>query len=291
MAVTCSALQLSPCASAITSASTPSPTCCSKIKEQRPCLCKYLKDPNLKKFISSPNARKECKPIEFHRLVNKHKTKKNQGLKWVVVVLVVAFGEGSDDGVPRKAIGWVHLVQDVVGVAKITVLLMALAGCCNHSIIQNSFGNSLSCRFRFESLSLDLAPGGVGCVFIKWLQHADVKDRMEMAAPPMRRINFIIDSGDVYPSSFGHQHIIFLPKLSSFIALDQFQQLLGNRVHSKALPDLLSDVDGNSATVSDHVRSLAQEATPERRFLHFSAGASVRLGFEPNSTLLLGGRV
>ncbi|KAK3002158.1 hypothetical protein RJ639_021198 [Escallonia herrerae] len=44
-------------------------------------------------------------------------------------------------------------------------------------------------------------------------------------------------------------------------------------------------------TVSDHVRSLAQEATPERRFLHFSTGASVRLGFEPNSTLLLGRRV
>ncbi|KAK2974696.1 hypothetical protein RJ640_021911 [Escallonia rubra] len=58
MAVTCSALQLSPCASAIMSATTPSPTCCSKIKEQRPCLCKYLKDPNLKKFISSPNAKK-----------------------------------------------------------------------------------------------------------------------------------------------------------------------------------------------------------------------------------------
>ncbi|KAK3004278.1 hypothetical protein RJ639_019883 [Escallonia herrerae] len=44
-------------------------------------------------------------------------------------------------------------------------------------------------------------------------------------------------------------------------------------------------------TVSDHMRALAQEATPERRFLHFSTGASVRLSFEPNSTLLLGRRV
>ncbi|KAK2997633.1 hypothetical protein RJ639_025172, partial [Escallonia herrerae] len=70
------------------------------------------------------------------------------------------------------------------------VLLMAFAGSYNHSIIQNSFGNSFSCCFGFESLSLDLAPGGVGCVFIEWLQHADVKDGMELAAPPMRRINF-----------------------------------------------------------------------------------------------------
>ncbi|KAK2978759.1 hypothetical protein RJ640_013034 [Escallonia rubra] len=60
----------------------------------------------------------------------------------------------------------------------------------------------------------------------------------------------IINSGDVYPSSFGHQQTIFLPKLSSFTALDQFQQLLGNEVPGKGLPDLLSDVDGNSATPS-----------------------------------------
>ncbi|KAK3028525.1 hypothetical protein RJ639_038593 [Escallonia herrerae] len=76
------------------------------------------------------------------------------------------------------------------------VLLMAFAGSYNHSIIQNSFGNSLSCCFGFESLSLDLAPGGVGYVFIEWLQHADVKDGMELAAPPMRRINFLMALGD-----------------------------------------------------------------------------------------------
>ncbi|KAK2987591.1 hypothetical protein RJ640_027892 [Escallonia rubra] len=62
----------------------------------------------------------------------------------------------------------------------------------------------------------------------------------------------IINSGDVYPSSFGHQQTIFLPKLSSFTALDQFQQLLGNRVPGKGLPDLLSDVDGNSAVCSNN---------------------------------------
>ncbi|KAK7357747.1 hypothetical protein VNO80_17043 [Phaseolus coccineus] len=57
-AVTCNALQLSACASAITSPGTPSSACCSKLKEQRPCLCQYLKDPNLKRLVNSPNARK-----------------------------------------------------------------------------------------------------------------------------------------------------------------------------------------------------------------------------------------
>ncbi|KAM7484592.1 hypothetical protein LguiA_000601 [Lonicera macranthoides] len=58
-ALTCNALQLSPCANAITSSSTaPSSACCAKLKEQRPCLCNYIKDPNLQKFINTPNARK-----------------------------------------------------------------------------------------------------------------------------------------------------------------------------------------------------------------------------------------
>lgn len=56
--VTCNALQLSACASAITSSNPPTDVCCSKLKEQRPCLCQYLKDPNLKRLVSSPNARK-----------------------------------------------------------------------------------------------------------------------------------------------------------------------------------------------------------------------------------------
>ncbi|XP_048234531.1 non-specific lipid-transfer protein 2 [Ricinus communis] len=58
MAVTCNPTQLSPCVGAITSSSPPSSACCSKIKEQKPCLCQYLKNPNLKKFINTPNARK-----------------------------------------------------------------------------------------------------------------------------------------------------------------------------------------------------------------------------------------
>ncbi|KAM7475346.1 hypothetical protein LguiB_022589 [Lonicera macranthoides] len=58
VAVTCSPTELAPCASAITTSSPPSKLCCRKINQQKPCLCQYLKNPNLKKFVSSPNARK-----------------------------------------------------------------------------------------------------------------------------------------------------------------------------------------------------------------------------------------
>ncbi|KAI3735895.1 hypothetical protein L6452_15418 [Arctium lappa] len=57
-AVTCTATELAPCASAIFSSSPPSQQCCSKIKEQRPCLCQYLKNPSLRGYVSSPNAKK-----------------------------------------------------------------------------------------------------------------------------------------------------------------------------------------------------------------------------------------
>ncbi|KAL8141849.1 hypothetical protein V2J09_014881 [Rumex salicifolius] len=56
--VTCSPIQLSPCAAAITSGSPPSRVCCQRIQQQKPCLCGYLKNPNLKKFVDTPNARK-----------------------------------------------------------------------------------------------------------------------------------------------------------------------------------------------------------------------------------------
>ncbi|KAL7609789.1 hypothetical protein Lser_V15G11751 [Lactuca serriola] len=54
----CNPIQLSPCATAILSSTTPTETCCGKIKEQRPCLCNYIKNPRLQKFINTPNARK-----------------------------------------------------------------------------------------------------------------------------------------------------------------------------------------------------------------------------------------
>ncbi|GMH01088.1 hypothetical protein Nepgr_002927 [Nepenthes gracilis] len=57
-AVRCSPAELSSCASAITTASPPSRLCCRKLREQKPCLCNYLKNPTLGKFVNTPNARK-----------------------------------------------------------------------------------------------------------------------------------------------------------------------------------------------------------------------------------------
>ncbi|KAL3824101.1 hypothetical protein ACJIZ3_020130 [Penstemon smallii] len=57
-AISCNPVQLSPCANAITSSTKPSDTCCARIKQQRPCLCGYMKNPYLQKFINSPGAKK-----------------------------------------------------------------------------------------------------------------------------------------------------------------------------------------------------------------------------------------
>ncbi|KAF7136174.1 hypothetical protein RHSIM_Rhsim08G0083800 [Rhododendron simsii] len=55
-AATCNAVELSPCLAAITMGAPPSQACCDKLKEQEPCLCGYIKDPNLGRFVNSPNA-------------------------------------------------------------------------------------------------------------------------------------------------------------------------------------------------------------------------------------------
>ncbi|KAI3780372.1 hypothetical protein L2E82_10352 [Cichorium intybus] len=57
-AVTCMATELTPCATAFSSSSPPSQQCCTKLKEQRPCLCQYMKNPMLKSYVTSPNAKK-----------------------------------------------------------------------------------------------------------------------------------------------------------------------------------------------------------------------------------------
>ncbi|KAF5756180.1 putative bifunctional inhibitor/plant lipid transfer protein/seed storage helical [Helianthus annuus] len=57
-AVTCSVSELSPCLPSFTSAAKPSAQCCNKLKEQKPCLCGYIKNPSLKQYVSSPNAKK-----------------------------------------------------------------------------------------------------------------------------------------------------------------------------------------------------------------------------------------
>ncbi|KMT18595.1 hypothetical protein BVRB_2g027260 [Beta vulgaris subsp. vulgaris] len=57
-AVTCSAVQLSPCAPAIMSNQTPTSACCAKLREQKPCLCGYYKNPTLRPYINSPGAKR-----------------------------------------------------------------------------------------------------------------------------------------------------------------------------------------------------------------------------------------
>ncbi|KAF7129124.1 hypothetical protein RHSIM_Rhsim10G0070900 [Rhododendron simsii] len=57
-AVTCNPSELSPCLPAFTSGQAPSANCCNKLKEQKPCLCGYIKNPNLSKYVNSPYAKK-----------------------------------------------------------------------------------------------------------------------------------------------------------------------------------------------------------------------------------------
>ncbi|KAK9106234.1 hypothetical protein Scep_023078 [Stephania cephalantha] len=57
-ATSCDATQLTPCLGAITSNSPPSVLCCSRLRSQRPCLCNYLRNPFLGRYVNSPNARK-----------------------------------------------------------------------------------------------------------------------------------------------------------------------------------------------------------------------------------------
>ncbi|CAN7029523.1 hypothetical protein IGI04_029658 [Brassica rapa subsp. trilocularis] len=56
--VTCSPTELTSCSSAFMSASPPSATCCAKLREQKPCLCGYLRNPALSQYVNSPNAKK-----------------------------------------------------------------------------------------------------------------------------------------------------------------------------------------------------------------------------------------
>ncbi|KAI8031936.1 hypothetical protein LOK49_LG01G03492 [Camellia lanceoleosa] len=57
-AVTCNPTELSPCIDAYTSSKPPSTTCCVKLREQKPCLCGYKKDPNLSQYVNSPNTKR-----------------------------------------------------------------------------------------------------------------------------------------------------------------------------------------------------------------------------------------
>ncbi|KAK7381445.1 hypothetical protein VNO78_34137 [Psophocarpus tetragonolobus] len=57
-AMSCNPVEFSACLGSITSSSPPSTTCCQKAREQRPCLCGYLKNPNLRQYFYTPGARR-----------------------------------------------------------------------------------------------------------------------------------------------------------------------------------------------------------------------------------------
>ncbi|MQM02814.1 hypothetical protein Taro_035594 [Colocasia esculenta] len=56
-AVTCDKKELAPCAIAI-SKGVPSAACCTKLRELRPCVCEFLKDPVVRQIIQTPKAQK-----------------------------------------------------------------------------------------------------------------------------------------------------------------------------------------------------------------------------------------
>ncbi|KAI5428156.1 hypothetical protein KIW84_033237, partial [Lathyrus oleraceus] len=56
-AANCDPMQLSPCLGAIMSNTKPSSDCCSRLNDQKPCLCEYVRNPNLKQYVNSPGSR------------------------------------------------------------------------------------------------------------------------------------------------------------------------------------------------------------------------------------------
>ncbi|GKD07307.1 non-specific lipid-transfer protein 2 [Tanacetum coccineum] len=59
--VACSPSQLTPCLRPILKGTPPPDKCCSKLKEQKSCLCGYIKDPAMAKYVNSPGAKKVAK--------------------------------------------------------------------------------------------------------------------------------------------------------------------------------------------------------------------------------------
>ncbi|RCV16681.1 hypothetical protein SEVIR_3G160500v4 [Setaria viridis] len=58
-ATTCTPTQLTPCAPAIVGNAAPSAACCAKLRAHpASCFCQYKKDPNMKRYVNSPNGKK-----------------------------------------------------------------------------------------------------------------------------------------------------------------------------------------------------------------------------------------
>ncbi|KAL6620642.1 hypothetical protein ACP70R_035781 [Stipagrostis hirtigluma subsp. patula] len=58
-ATTCTPTQLTPCAGAIVGNAAPTAACCARLKAHpASCFCQYKKDPNLQRYVNSPNGKK-----------------------------------------------------------------------------------------------------------------------------------------------------------------------------------------------------------------------------------------
>ncbi|KAL2896551.1 Non-specific lipid-transfer protein 2 [Bienertia sinuspersici] len=62
----CSPVQLSPCAPAIRSNRRPSGACCARLRQQRRCLCGYLRNPALRRYVNSPGAKRVASTCRVH---------------------------------------------------------------------------------------------------------------------------------------------------------------------------------------------------------------------------------
>uniref|UniRef100_A0A0E0JMP8 Bifunctional inhibitor/plant lipid transfer protein/seed storage helical domain-containing protein n=1 Tax=Oryza punctata TaxID=4537 RepID=A0A0E0JMP8_ORYPU len=54
----CDPVALHPCAPAILWGEAPSTACCTELQAQKRCLCRYAKNPDLRKYIESQNSKK-----------------------------------------------------------------------------------------------------------------------------------------------------------------------------------------------------------------------------------------
>jgi hypothetical protein len=58
-AATCAPTQLTPCAPAIVGNAAPTAACCARLKAHpASCFCQYKKNPNMQRYVNSPNAKK-----------------------------------------------------------------------------------------------------------------------------------------------------------------------------------------------------------------------------------------
>ena len=64
----CNPLALRPCAALVIYGARPSGECCAKVRELEPCLCRYSRNPDLRRFINSREGRRIAAVCRVRRL-------------------------------------------------------------------------------------------------------------------------------------------------------------------------------------------------------------------------------